>query len=387
MLFHKSARKDREYFQLLLKNTPNIVIILDGNGLIEFCSDVFIKTVGSEKYKYLQGLHFSELFAFFDSDSTKEIAQKTFEKIQLEKEIAIGHLYIDFSGQGKKCRYLLQSIPLLDDRNVFQGVEVYLLEEAGLLRAEADERVQAMLDATPLACSIRDKDGKVIDCNEEAVRYFGAKSKAELLANINKTNPEFQNDGEASISKQKRYDATVLRTGNLRFPWLHLSLQGEELPADVTLRKVSLKNAAFAAYSRDLREVEASQKRLRETEELLRAMMDAAPMACTIRDADNNILECNQKTAQMLGVSQKADVNSLFKNFTAYPEFQEDGTPSRSRAKAMIDEILEKGYVRYKWIYRTVAGEPFPVEMTGVRIQWREGYRIAVFSRDLREAP
>jgi PAS domain S-box-containing protein len=385
MLFRKNAHKDRIYFQLLLKNTPNIVIILDRNGLIEFCSDVFVKIAGSEKYKYLQGLHFSELFAFFESDSTKEIAWKTFEKIQTGKDVVVCPLHIDFSGQGKRRRYLLQAIPLLDDRNVFQGVEAYLLDESELLRAEADERVQAMLDATPLACSIRDKDGKVIDCNEEAVRFFGAKNKLELLANFEKIDPEFQNDGEASAIKRKRYDSAVLQTGRIRFPWLHLNLQGEELPSEVTLRKVSLKNAAFVAYSRDLREVEAGQKRLQETEELLRAMMDAAPMACTIRDSDNNILECNQKTAQMLGVSQKSDVNNLFKNFTAYPEFQEDGTPSRIKAKAMIDEILDKGYARYKWTYRTLAGELFPVEMTGVRIQWRNGYRIAVFSRDLRE--
>jgi PAS domain S-box-containing protein len=367
----------------LLKNTPNIVIILDRNGLIEFCSDVFIKIAGSEKYKYLQGLHFSELFAFFESDSTKEIAKTTFEKIQAEKEVAVCPLYIDFSGQGKKRRYLLQAIPLLDERNVFQGVEAYLLDETGLLRAEADERIQAMLDATPLACSIRDKDGNVIDCNEEAVRYFGAKNKAELLANIEKTNPEFQSDGEASAIKRKRYDATVLQTGHLRFPWLHLNLQGEELPADVTLRKVSLKNAAFVAYSRDLREFEASQRKLRETEELLRAMMDAAPMACTLRDADNNILECNRKTVQMFGLSEKSEVINLFKNFTAYPEFQSDGVSSRDRAQDAINEILGKGYIRQEWIYRNAAGESFPVEMTGVRIQWKEGYRIAVFSREL----
>ncbi|MDR2729557.1 MAG: PAS domain-containing protein, partial [Treponema sp.] len=55
---------------------------------------------------------------------------------------------------------------------------------------EADERVQIMFDATPLGANFFDYEGRIIDCNNEAVRLFDMPNKQEYLKNFNDLMPE-----------------------------------------------------------------------------------------------------------------------------------------------------------------------------------------------------
>ena len=77
---------------------------------------------------------------------------------------------------------------------VFSNEEVNILRSASLMMVnalnrnlqaariiEAHERVQLMLDATPLCCSLWDKDLNIIQCNEEAIKFFHMKNKQEFL--------------------------------------------------------------------------------------------------------------------------------------------------------------------------------------------------------------
>ncbi|MDR2739598.1 MAG: response regulator [Treponema sp.] len=121
-----------------------------------------------------------------------------------------------------------------------------------------------------------------------------------------------------------------------------------------------------------------------ETQSLSRIMLEAAPLACSLRDADNNILDCNQEALRIFGISKKAELVNRFNDLN--PEFQSDGRPSREKATKLLRKAMETGYLRFDWMYRTLKGDPLPVELTLIRVPWKGGYAIATYSRDLREA-
>jgi signal transduction histidine kinase/DNA-binding NarL/FixJ family response regulator len=120
-----------------------------------------------------------------------------------------------------------------------------------------------------------------------------------------------------------------------------------------------------------------------EARSLSRIMLDAAPLACSLRDAGNNILDCNQEALRIFGISKKAELANRFNDLN--PEFQSDGRPSREKATELLRKTMETGYMRFDWMYRTIRGEPLPVELTLVRVPWRNIYCIAAYCRDLRE--
>jgi signal transduction histidine kinase/response regulator of citrate/malate metabolism len=118
-----------------------------------------------------------------------------------------------------------------------------------------------------LACSLWDEEGNMIDCNQEALRMYGLSEKSEYPKRLSELNPEFQPDGASSYEKSEALEKAAFETGYQRFEWLHLTASGEPLPVETTLVRVPWKDGyRLATYSRDLREIIAGRKRMRDTD-------------------------------------------------------------------------------------------------------------------------
>jgi signal transduction histidine kinase/CheY-like chemotaxis protein/HPt (histidine-containing phosphotransfer) domain-containing protein len=120
-----------------------------------------------------------------------------------------------------------------------------------------------------------------------------------------------------------------------------------------------------------------------ESNERIYAMLDATPLACTFRDKQNKVLECNMEALRMFGVSQRSEFIKRFQSFI--PPFQPDGTLSMVKYMQLIQKAYESGYLHFEWMFRTAQDEALPVEMTLVRILWRDTDCLVAYSRDLRE--
>jgi PAS domain S-box-containing protein len=151
-----------------------------------------------------------------------------------------------------------------------------------------------------------------------------------------------------------------------------------------TLGLLHVSNILFIAFLTGsfillLRNMAAGKK----AQELSRLMLDFVPMACSIRDKNNRILDLNQEMLRLLGLFQKNEVIGHFDDFN--PEFQSDGSSSREKAREYIQGVFEKGEQYFEWTYRNAQGEPVPVETILVKVPWEKGDRFACYSRDLRE--
>jgi len=74
------------------------------------------------------------------------------------------------------------------------------------------------------------------DCNPKALEMFGLKDKQELInVHPSEVSPEFQLDGQSSITKADEMIQIALKKGVNRFEWMHKRKNGVVFPAEVLL--------------------------------------------------------------------------------------------------------------------------------------------------------
>jgi signal transduction histidine kinase/DNA-binding response OmpR family regulator len=119
-----------------------------------------------------------------------------------------------------------------------------------------------------------------------------------------------------------------------------------------------------------------------EMDSIIRLVFNATPLACSFRDVEGNFSDCNDEAVRMFGCASKEELINDF--YLWNPPVQPDGSDSKKQVLKELDNALKTGYLKFNWMYKTKDGEPLPAETTFVRVKWRDSYRIAGYTRDLR---
>ena len=120
----------------------------------------------------------------------------------------------------------------------------------------AKQRLQTMMDASPLACFIVDEHFNVLEANKEVARLFSLESKQVFIDRFFELSATYQPDGRLSKEKMLEKLDYSYETGGAHFEWLHRNLKGECLPCEISLVRVRLEERnLIVAYIRDLREI------------------------------------------------------------------------------------------------------------------------------------
>ncbi|MDR1733046.1 MAG: response regulator [Synergistaceae bacterium] len=372
------------YLRLLLASNSNAVMLLDKDGYIEFLNDRMVRTIAAPARNGVEGLHFTELYGLFESETFVENARRAFKLLQKKMQFLEEELEIDFSGTGHPRPYVVHSIPLVNEDGVFEGAEVIFFEPASLVTTLTERQTHVLLDFVPLPWTLRDSDNRIVDCNQEALRMFGVSRKEDLIERFQDFIPEFQPDGERSDEKFAKVYRAAVESGHHDFEWTYLDAKGEPLPVEALLVRLLWRSGyCFVVYSRDLRKEREQAEKAKEAEQQIQAMMDATPLLASLWDGNGQMLNCNLEALRLLKVPRKSDYMDRF--YELSPEFQPDGERSREKGARMIRAAFETGRQRFNWMYKASDGELLPVETTLVRIPWRGGFGLAAYSRDMRE--
>jgi PAS domain S-box-containing protein len=191
---------------------------------------------------------------------------------------------------------------------------------------EADERMQIMFDATPLGANLFDYEGRIIDCNNEAVRLFDMPNKQEYLKSFNYLMPEFQPDGRVSIEEGPEFVKKTFEEGSCRFEWIHQKLNGELIPCDVTFIRVKYKDDYMVAgYMRDLREhiamldeIHKENEKSQEMAHWYNSILNAIPLPITVTDADAKWTFINTAVEKFLGITLKDAIGKPCSNWNTH---------------------------------------------------------------------
>ena len=117
-------------------------------------------------------------------------------------------------------------------------------------------RMSAILDAVPVCVSLWNSSLQNIMWNQKAIELFGLKNKQQCCGDFFKLSPEYQPDGVLSCDMASEKLNEAFKTGFSKFNWLHFTLNGEEIPAEITLSKISTPedgNEFVAGFVKDLR--------------------------------------------------------------------------------------------------------------------------------------
>ncbi len=249
---------------------------------------------------------------------------------------------------------------------------------------EANERMQIMLDATPLCSNFWDENFNNIDCNLAAAKLFDLKSKQEYLDNFNKLSPELQPDGVPSSEKALTYIREAFQNGRVVFEWMHQKLNGEQIPSEITLVRVKRGDGNIVVgYTRDLREYKKMMADMQEANERTQIMLDATPLCCNLWDENFVNIDCNEEAVKLFDLSSKQEYLDRF--FELSPEFQPNGRPTGELAQEHITEAFQNGRVVFEWMHQKLNGEQIPAEITLVRVKRGDTYIVAGYTRDMRE--
>ncbi|MCL1833637.1 MAG: PAS domain-containing protein, partial [Leptospirales bacterium] len=253
------------------------------------------------------------------------------------------------------------------------------------LMREAEERTQIMLDATPLSCTLVDKDYNFIDCNKEMLKLFELHSQEYFYKFLN-FHPKYQPDGQKSMDKAFRFFEKTFTEGYSHVEWWYKNpATNELLPCEVTLTRVKYRDDdIIAVYSRDLRELRAAQAKMREADERTQIMFEATPLVANFWNRNFELIDCNNEASRLFELSAKQEYLDRF--YELSPEYQPCGRLSGELAREYVNKAFEEGYSRFEWLHQKLNGEPIPCEITLVRVKHKDNYIVVMgYTRDLRE--
>lgn len=128
---------------------------------------------------------------------------------------------------------------------------------------------KSIIDVIPYGLTLWDSDFNYVMCNDKATELLGPQIRNNDLNNLGATtSPTYQPNGRLSTELAIEYIKEAFEVGNKTFKWLHITPNGEEFPAQITLTRIDPKKEddkpLIAGFTQDLRPFLAGNKDLDE---------------------------------------------------------------------------------------------------------------------------
>ncbi len=342
----------------------------------------------------------------FDVKDMDEYVQKmsTFSPVRQpcgEESRALGIKYLQQALNDGACNFLWTHINSAGEvylvecnleRMTYEGQDVIISCQTNLQntfnilqnKAKMKERFEAILDAAPISINIWSKEGEVLDCNLATLTLFNLPNKEYFRQNFHEISPVCQPCGRNSRELSLEYIEKTFVEGQCILEWEFISLNGEKIPAEVTLTRIKLDNEdVLIEYTRDLRAIKKTEALAQEAEERMRIMFDSMPLGANFWGKNFEHIDCNMTSATLFGLSSKQEYLERFMELS--PEIQPDGRSTQECMVEHMGEVFEHGHCRFEWMHQTLEGEPLPAEITLIRVLYQNEFHVMGYTRDLRE--
>ncbi|MDR2167761.1 MAG: PAS domain S-box protein [Clostridiales bacterium] len=373
-----------------LEHAPTTIFLVDEEANILYCNHHAVTSFGIKSKSSFGSLFFSRFSTKFQSN----IVAKDFMTIQVEKAMLQGMVRFSWTVR-RDFHESPASIRLV--RVEFEGKPcciAYLTEfssDGGAFFDEPmggrflDEKAWSILDSMPLVWAFVDQDINCLDCNVANLQLYGARDKQEFFARFHEIFPEYQPDGTVTAERARYYIDRALNEGKVIAEFILRTLQGESIPMELTIVRVGLENRfILSVFARDLREQKALEAHKALEEARLQAILENIPTAIHLWSADNKMLFCNDKMADIVGFTDTEEYREKF--FDIFPDTQPNGRNSHEYDLELLNKVLETGRpIIFEWELIDKNGGILPVERSLFRINYGDDYAALEFCRDLRE--
>jgi len=255
----EEIRSAEERMRIVIDNMPLISNFRDKEFNVLECNEEAVKLF-ELKNKDEFSERFYELSPPFqpDGSSSKEMSKAKIEQVLKTGQVArFEWMYQKLDGEPIPCDVTMIRVKWHEQDHVLTFArdlrEYYKNQENSRMM---EQRLQVMLDASPMLCAIFDKDFNITEVNQEAANMLKLSDKKEYIDRFFELSPLNQPDGVSSREKSFMEVKKALQTGKGHLPeWIHKTYEGEIIPVEVFLERVQLhgEKSAVIVYARDLR--------------------------------------------------------------------------------------------------------------------------------------
>lgn len=245
--------------------------------------------------------------------------------------------------------------------------------------AEAAERYRELFDANPNPMWICESGTfRILAVNTAAIHRYGYPGERFLeMTLLDLLTPEECAHWLAGEARPQGAQADR--------PWVHRRADGSLLTVEVSLQPLEWGGRlARVVQARDVTEQIESRRALEESRQRFSAIFHGANDAIFLIDGQARITECNQRALEIFGGTAVDIIGRWVVDF--FPSHQPDGSESRSRARAVLQEVAAHPVGPLEWTLLRCDGTCFVSEVTVsvLTIPREDGYIIIVV-RDVTE--
>jgi len=363
-------------------------LLLDRDLKIIFYSDSFHTLIGRIDNKTFFGMHLLDVYREVHDEAYVKEAADRLSRIVSEDEDEFSEDDTIVWPTGIQRIYRIMYKKIIDENGGFIGVAIVSQDVTDLRLEEAERRVFDILFTSTIPCLVWDENGDIVTYNEKTARFFGMPDNLtpeEFNKVFFSLQPTYQPDGQLTEKIRKDCVLKALRNGFSQTAIRLAKSDGTTVYFLMSLARVPwVFDYRLVVYYYDQTDIIVREAKIKEANERIRLMLDSNPMTCLLREENNVIIDCNQAALDAFGVTDKAEFCNVYYSFT--PEYQPDGQKSSEKLKMILKDLFETGETKnVEWSFRTAAGEPLPMVVTFVRIQWDGRFCCLSYSHDLRE--
>ena len=246
-----------EGMHLVMETLPMPAYMIDKKSCLVYCNAAAPKLYGfADKEEYC--LKFSSLVPELQPDGSRsQDMMERYVNAAIENKPQVFE-WLQRSPGGEKLPTRITLVrAYFDGEDHALGFVEDLRESLAVQKREEafKERMQAIMDATPLLCVLYDENGNIIDVNKEAEVLFGIPDKKIFADNFTAFVPAYQPDGSASFQKSLDNIKYTLKEGHSRYEWVFQHKDGTPVPTEEVLHRITVDGKNFViTFSRDLRD-------------------------------------------------------------------------------------------------------------------------------------
>ena len=245
---------------------------------------------------------------------------------------------------------------------------------------EAEVQFRALLDSAPDAVVIADARGRMVLVNGQTELLFGYRRQELVGQPIEVLLPERlrglhvgHRDGYLEDPRTRPMGAGLDLAGRRK--------DGTEFPVDISLSAIRTAEGSLAmAFIRDVTSRKEAEERLRRSEERFRVLLDSAPDAAVIVDANGRMVLVNGQAERLFDYRREELVGQaievlLPERLRAVHVGHRDGYLADPRTRPMGAGLELAG--------RRKDGTEFPVDISLSAIETPDGHLAMAFIRDV----
>ncbi len=286
------------------------------------------------------------------------------------------------------AKYLLKIVPYTFEQTFLGGVVMSFTDitykvqyEKQLQQNEA--KFRTVFNNTFDYIGLFDKDKKLIDINDKALKYLSIPkemilNKAIWKAKYGTYNKQYEQVIEANL--QKALDGEMVR-----YQVEIILGEGKMGVLDVVLNPYINENGTtvfIIATARDITQMKQIEKAFRVGERRYKRMFESAFDGLIIFDImSRKIVDCNQKTLEIFGYTKEEMLEKSPVKLS--PAVQPNGKKTAVWAEEIVRNGLKTGKVDYEWVYQKKDGTLFWVRTYGYMVSDEERHLFFSIIKDI----